>query len=227
MLIEIIVTSLEEAILAEKYGASRLELIHGFGLGGLSPQLELSKQICTAVKIPVNVMIRPHGDSFCYSDKDIQQIMLELDYLREHTKAKAIVFGGLDTEFKIDTKLLKQVIQNKGHLGLTFHRAIDVAANTIDAYKELLNYPEIDQILSSGGKSTALEGYKQIKQMVALNANRGYCKVLAGSGVTPANAKQLIELTGVEQIHLGTGVRENGVFVKDKFDKLIASVKTL
>lgn len=225
MLIEIIVTSLDEAIQAEKYGANRLELIHGFEQGGLSPQLQLSQQICAAVKIPVNVMLRPHGDSFHYSNKDMQQIMLELDYLREHTQANAIVFGGLDAEAKIDCKLLELIINNKGHLGLTFHRAIDVAANTIDAYTELLNYPEIDQILTSGGKNTALDGYAQIRQMVRLNANRGYCKILAGSGVTPSNAKQLIALTKVEQIHLGTGVRENGIFVKNKFDELITSVQ--
>ena len=43
MKIEIIVTNVEEAILAEQYGADRLELIHAFNLGGLSPALDLSK----------------------------------------------------------------------------------------------------------------------------------------------------------------------------------------
>jgi copper homeostasis protein len=220
MIIEIIATNLEEAILAEQYGANRIELIHNFAEGGLSPNLQLSQAVCNAVKIPVNVMVRPHGRSFCYSHDDIRQIIDEIKFLREHTRANAIVFGALDSSDNVDTKLLETVIEHKGHLGLTFHRAIDVANDTLTAYKAIIKYPEIDLVLTSGGKNTALAGAEVIKQMVELNAPN--CKVLAGSGITPDNALSLIKITGVSQIHLGTGARENNKLSATKFKKLIS-----
>ena len=224
MLIEIIATNLEEAITAEKYGANRIELIHSFDLGGLSPALELSREVCLKVKIPVNVMIRPHGDSFCYSPADMKQIMLELEYLRDKTQANALVFGALDNNRNIDITLLKQIIANKGHLGFTFHRAIDVAANTLEAYNQLLEFKEIDLVLTSGGKNTAIEGARVIKQMLELNNGQSNCKILAGSGITPENAAKLIQQTNVTQIHLGTGVREDNILIKSKFDALITNI---
>lgn len=222
MTIEIIVTSIEEARKAQEYGASRLELIHSFELGGLSPSLQLSQAVCDAVNIPVNIMVRPHGRSFCYNNTEISQIISEIEFLRDNTRANGIVFGALNLDFHIDTKLLEAVIAAKKHLSLTFHRAIDEAYNTLDAYKTLLKYKEIDLVLTSGGFGTAIEGNQIIKQMVELNSQT--CQILAGSGVTPENAKRLIESTGVTQIHLGSGVRENNILSKTKFLKLLAEL---
>ena len=224
MKIEIIVTNLEEAILAEQYGADRLELIHDFSLGGLSPALELSKQVCAAVNIPVCVMIRPHGKNFIYDVDDIKQILNEINYLREHTNAYGIVFGALTSDSHLDTNLLKQVIANKGHLALTFHRAIDATNNPLTCYQELLNYKEIDLVLTSGGKATALEGAEVIKKMIEIGKKYSYANILAGSGITPDNAQEIINCTGVTQIHLGSGVRTNNILDPEKFNNLLRGI---
>jgi copper homeostasis protein len=55
MLLEVIVTNVQEAILAQEYGADRLELIHAFTVGGLSPDKNLAQEVCSAVTIPINV----------------------------------------------------------------------------------------------------------------------------------------------------------------------------
>jgi copper homeostasis protein len=217
MKIEIIVTNLEEALLAEQYGADRLELIHDFKLGGLSPVLDLSKEICTAVKIPISIMVRPHGESFVYEQNSIKQIMREIDYLRDETKAHGIVFGALTPEGNLDTHLLQQIIDNKGQLALTFHRAIDAANDTLACYKALLNYPAVNLVLTSGGKPTALEGVSIIKEMVDLSKPYSHAKILAGSAINMSNAQKIIELTGVTEIHIGSGVRTNGVLDPLKF----------
>lgn len=224
MQVEVIVTSIKEAILAEQYGANRLELIHAFELGGLSPALELSKQVCNSVKIPVNIMLRPHGNSYIYNKNDTQQIMTELNYLKSKTKANAIVFGALTNNKAIDIKLLQDIINYKGSLKLVFHRAIDETADIIKSYKQLLNYEEIDTILTSGGKTTAKEGVNIINQMVELGNKFSFCKIMAGSSITPENAKDIITVTRVRQIHIGNGIRTNGVLDKNKFDQLLAAI---
>ena len=220
MLIEIIATNLEEAIGAEQYGANRLELIHGFELGGLSPQLELARDVCAAVTIPVNVMVRPHGESFIYTPQDMTTILHEIDYLLSNTKVSSIVFGSLTESNTINIKQLEAVIkllENSG-VGLTFHRAIDVSRDVVAAYQELQNYaPHLTRVLSSGGKDSAIDGSEQLAEMQ--QGSRGII-LLAGAGITPDNAADLVRATKVSEIHLGTGVRTNGKLDQSKFEVL-------
>ncbi|MBX9597602.1 MAG: hypothetical protein K2X04_03390 [Burkholderiales bacterium] len=228
MLIEIIATNLEEAICAEQYGANRLELIHDFELGGLSPKLELARDVCTAVNIPVNVMVRPHGESFIYTPQDMTTILHEIDYLLSNSKVSSIVFGSLTENRVINLRQLESVIkllENTG-VGLTFHRAIDVSSDVVAAYQELQNYtPHLTRVLSSGGKDNAIGGSKQLAEMQ--QGSRGVI-LLAGAGITPENATDLISISKVSEIHLGTGVRTNGRLDQGKFEALknnLASVK--
>lgn len=222
--IEVIVTNVEEAILAEKYGATRLELIHGFELGGLTPNLELSREVCAAVTIPVNVMIRPQGNSFIFTEQDMTQSLHEIDFILEQTAANAIVFGTLDEKKQINFTQLEQIISHisGSSLGLTFHRAIDESYDTVASFRELAaTYNnQIDRVLSSGGKATALDGAKELAsmQLIAHNSN---IKLLAGSGINPNNTAQLLSLTNVEEIHLGTGLRNDMHLAKEKFDALL------
>src|SRR5688572_28325307 len=57
-LLEVIVTSLEDALAAERGGASRLEIVSHLELGGLTPNFETVREICQCVAIPVRVMLR-------------------------------------------------------------------------------------------------------------------------------------------------------------------------
>lgn len=228
MLIEIIATNLEEAICAEQYGADRLELIHDFELGGLSPQLELTRDVCAAVNIPVNVMVRPHGENFIYTPQDMTTILHQIDYLLSNTKVSSIVFGSLTENNTVNIKQLEMVIKllENSRVGLTFHRAIDVSSDVVAAYQELQNYaPHLTRVLSSGGKDNAIEGSQQL---TAMQQNSRGVILLAGAGITPHNAANLVCATKVKEIHLGTGVRTNGKLDQSKFEALqnnLASVE--
>lgn len=220
MLIEIIATNLDEAINAERYGADRLELIHDFELGGLSPQLELAREVCAAVNIPVNVMVRPHGENFIYTSQHMTTILHEIDYLLSNTKVSSIVFGSLTENNVINIKQLEEVIRllENSAVGLTFHRAIDVSHDVVAAYQELQNYaPHLTRVLSSGGKQSAPKGAAQLAIMQ--QDSRGVI-LLAGAGITPDNAADLVRATKVSEIHLGTGVRTNGKLDQSKFEIL-------
>jgi copper homeostasis protein CutC len=57
-LLEVIVTSLEDALEAERGGAGRLEIVSHLELGGFTPSFETVQKICQRVAIPVRVMLR-------------------------------------------------------------------------------------------------------------------------------------------------------------------------
>ena len=69
--LEACVETLEEAILAERNGANRLELCSRLDLDGLTPNLNLTKKIMEKISIPIKVMIRERGGNFVYSDDEI------------------------------------------------------------------------------------------------------------------------------------------------------------
>jgi copper homeostasis protein len=64
LILEACVETLEEAIKAEENGACRLELCSRLDLDGLTPDIELTKQVLEKVSIPIKVMIRPRGGDF-------------------------------------------------------------------------------------------------------------------------------------------------------------------
>ena len=204
MILEVIATTLKEAVDIEIYGGNRIELVTGIKEGGLTPSLGLIEEVCETVKIPVYVMVRPHSKSFIYSESDRKVILKDIELIKK-TKAKGIVFGALLSDGTIDTKLLKKVCDLKGHLGLTFHRAIDASHSVLESFKELLNYP-IERVLTSGGKPNVVDAIDVINEMVCI-AQDSNVSVLAGSGLNLNNVKNFVEKAHVREIHMGSGVK--------------------
>lgn len=206
MKLEIIATSLEDALKIEEGGANRIELVKDIKVGGLTPRISLIKKITKQVKIPVYVMLRPHSASFIYDEEDVKRILKDLKKIKK-TKAKGIVFGALTKDNLIDEKLLKIIIENKGHLNLTFHRAIDESVDPVSAMKTLTKY-KIERVLTSGGKKTALEGLETISKMTDL-ANKSNILILIGGGLNKENVKALLKKGKFNEMHFGSGVRFN------------------
>src|SRR5699024_11189985 len=128
MLLEVIAVSPRDAILAEKYGVNRLELCTGMAEGGLTPSHAVIKQTVQASNLPVNVMVRPHANSFVYSDEEIHLMQEDI----EHSKilgANGVVIGPLTEQNTINEKQLQQLLQAAKGMEVTFHRAFDEVSN--------------------------------------------------------------------------------------------------
>ncbi len=65
IILEVIATTVTDAVIAEKSGADRIELVTGMLEGGLTPSYGLIEEVVRSVSIPVQVMVRPHSRSFC------------------------------------------------------------------------------------------------------------------------------------------------------------------
>ncbi len=235
MITEIIVTSLLEAKQAFNCGITRLELIDSFIDGGMSPKNTVIKSVCANVEAQVFVMLRPHkknsadNNAFIYSQEYFTIIMQQLLFIRDHTNAYGIVFGALDDQRQIDKKLLELVIANKGHLKLTFHRAIDMSMDIIQSYNTLLTYQEVDWVLTSGAHDSCLNGVNNIIKMQNLyliNNNHHNAKLLIGSGINLENLTTIINLLTPTAIHVGQGVRTKNVLNDDKILQLIELIKS-
>ncbi|MFB9279086.1 copper homeostasis protein CutC [Cohnella cellulosilytica] len=208
MILEVIATSVLDAKLAQEYGANRIELISGIVEGGVTPSIGLIEQVVKAVDIPVNVMLRPHANGFCYDEDDLAVMARDAGIIRE-SGAAGIVMGMLSAEGKIDTSALERLLDDTGALAVTFHRAFDELEDRRAALELLSRYPAIRKILTSGGKSSALDAKEEIAELAKLSEGRSL-DILAGSGLGVESLDEFIRQTKVREVHMGTGVRRNG-----------------
>lgn len=200
--LEIIATTLQDAVDAERNGADRLELVTGMKEGGLTPSYGLIKLVTQAVNIPVHVIIRPHSRSFVYHAQDAETILDDIKMAKE-LGAAGVVVGMLTENNKIDVPLLEKCIKVAEGMNITFHRAIDEVDNIFEALEILNQYPTINRILTSGGKPSALDATSTIKEMV----QKANATILAGSGLHVSTIENFINETNVEEVHFGSGVR--------------------
>ncbi|MED4570525.1 copper homeostasis protein CutC [Brevibacillus agri] len=223
MLVEVIATSVEDARRAEQGGADRLELISGILEGGLTPSWGLIEAVVKAVSIPVYVMVRPHSQSFCYTADELRVMKEDVRVIRE-LGAAGVVFGMLTPEKQLDRHGLELLLTEADGLAVTFHRAFDEAADQREAARILLQYPQVRTILTSGGKRTAIEGASCIAELVRMTAQTPL-GILAGSGLSEANAPELIRQTGVKAVHFGTAAREDGQALRYVDAERVAAIK--
>lgn len=197
--VEICCGSYEDAWNAYQGGANRVELNSALHLGGLTPSL--ASLILTKQKTDLKVitMIRPRGAGFHYTDKEFEVMKADTRIMMEN-QADGIAFGCLDEEGNVNISQTREIINIvKEYQGeVVFHRAFDCVK---DPYMtiELLIELGVDRILTSGLEAKAIDGKELIKELQEKYGNQ--IEILAGSGINASNAQEIMEYTGITQVH--------------------------
>jgi copper homeostasis protein len=194
--LEICAYSLESVLLAEAAGADRVELCAGRLEGGTTPSIGTIQLALQCKNIQVFPILRPRGGDFCYSDLEFQEMMIDLERMKQQG-VPGIVTGILLPNGRLDLERMKQLKEVAGNMEFCVHRAIDMSYNPSETLQELIDLG-VTRVLSSGASNTALEGIEVLKKLV-VQAENGI-QIMAGSGV---NAAQIPELwkAGVRHFH--------------------------
>jgi len=198
MILEACVESIKAAKLAEKRNAHQIEFCDRLDLDGISPSLELLKNACKEVTIPIKVILNPNPYNYQYNTKDLRKITSYIDALHD-LPIQGLVFGALDRQHRPDMKAL-QIITDHTDLPITFHKAIDISRDILESTQMLVEQNIVKFILSSGGKSTAMEGVKMLKKMQQLTAISPV-EVIAAGKITPLSLPQLHQMLGLKYYH--------------------------
>jgi len=198
MIIEACVETVQEAILAEKNGANRIELCSRLDLDGLTPSEALIREVVGVMKIPVVVMIRPREGDFVYSSNEIDSMFQSIQVCKKHP-IQGIVLGILTLENLPDLNALKLLVEAAAPLEITFHKAIDATPDPVKSTKMISVVKGITRILTSGGQPTALRGIETIHKMQ--KAVHGRISIIAAGRITEENLNKHIDLIGVNEYH--------------------------
>lgn len=196
-LLEVALSSVDDARSAEQSGADRLELNAALSLGGLTPSLGTLLAVKATTRLPVMVMIRPRAGGFVYSPAEFAVMERDAELAVAHG-ADGIVFGILTADGTVDVPRCRQLLSRLGTCPAVFHRAFDGTLDPFRALDELIDLG-FRRVLTSGQQPTALAGADLIARLREQAADR--LEILPGAGVTPASVVELLARTGCTQVH--------------------------
>ncbi len=177
-------------------GASRAELCRDLSVGGITPS-DGEVMAAVATGLPVNVLIRPRGGDFIYSEDEIAEMEESIAFCRT-AGAHGVVIGALDASGNVDMTTMRRLMTASEGLSVTFHRAFDECADPFRALEEIVSLG-CDRILTSGQRPTAVEGAELLAVLVRKAAGR--IIIMPGAGISPDNIDALASATGATEFH--------------------------
>ena len=185
---EACVEGYQEAMLAEKLGADRIELCSHLDNDGLTPERETILDVLSSISIPIKIMIRPRSGNFVYNKKEIYQMEEEISFCKTNG-VKEVVFGVLDTQNRIDMDLVKRLTNISYPMRVTFHKAIDCSDNIKEAFEQLIKCKAVTSVLTSGKGKFVLENRTLIKEIIQLYKDK--INIILAGGITNDNLDKI------------------------------------
>ena len=194
---EICANSVASCKAAEEGGADRVELCAGIPEGGTTPSYGMIATARKSINIGLNVIIRPRGGDFLYSEDEIQE-MIEDIRTAKSLGADGLVFGCLKADGSVDMEVMKRLMDEAGDTPVTFHRAFDHCSDPYQALEDIISCG-CCRILTSGCRPTALEGAELLAELVKRAEDR--IIIMPGCGIKEGNIAEIARLSGAREFH--------------------------
>jgi copper homeostasis protein len=204
-LLEVIVCSVADAVEAERGGAGRLEIVRDLQQGGLTPSLNLVREIKRATELPVRVMLRESPGYQTNGPEEIERLC------RAAEEFAALDIDGFVPGFlndgEVDIELTQRVLACAPHTRATFHHAFEDANDKLCALTEIKQLPQVDRILSSGGTDQLRSRVQRLAEYE--HAAAPELTILAGGGIDGAAIVEIKRATRIREFHVGRAARLN------------------
>lgn len=200
--IEICLNGIESAMAAQQGGATRVELCDNLMEGGTTPSQGMVAMVADTLDIDVMAMIRPRGGDFLYSTMEFAVMERNVKMMHQHG-IMGVVFGMLHPDGRIDRERTRRLIELARPMQVTFHRAFDMARDPYEALDDLLDLG-VDRLLTSGQELNAMRGLGLIAELQKRAGDD--LIVMPAVEVTVENARHIVEVARVREIHVGSNV---------------------
>ena len=196
--LEICVDNVESAMVAQNAGADRVELCNNLQEGGTTPGLGMISSARNNLCIGVNVIIRPRGGDFLYSEIEYDIMRRDINVCGE-CGVDGVVLGILLPGGEIDTERTAKLVELARPMSVTFHRAFDMCNDPFKGLEEIIA-TGTDRLLTSGQKNKAEDGIGLISDLIVKSDGR--IIIMPGSGINSKNILTIARGTGAKEFHL-------------------------
>ena len=197
-MVEVCANGVESCLAAQEGGADRVELCAGIPEGGTTPsygEIKVARRVLTTTRL--HVIIRPRGGDFLYSDLEVERMAADIAVCRD-LGVDGVVFGCLTADGTIDVEKNRYLMECSQGMSVTMHRAFDRAADPEQALEQIIALG-FNRILTSGQQPKAIQGVDLLARLNRQAAGR--IILMAGSGVTEQNIKEIRDVTGLNEFH--------------------------
>lgn len=201
---ELCAESIQACLAAREGGADRIELCSALSEGGLTPSHSLIRTAVLRSELPVQVLLRPRGGDFLYTEDEFDLMRDDLSHARA-LGATGFVLGILRADGTVDIERTRELVELAAPLEVTFHRAFDYAVSLEQALEDVVA-TGCRRILTSGGEPDVLAGAGKLAQLVELAAGR--VEIAVGGGLRIKNAADLARTIGAKHFHGSLRSRE-------------------
>lgn len=196
--LEICVDSVESAVNAQEAGADRVELCDNLSEGGTTPGFGTIISARNNLFIDINVIIRPRGGDFLYSDIEYDIMRRDIEICGENG-INGIVLGILHAGGAIDLERTSKLIELAAPMTVTFHRAFDMCSDPVQGLEDIIASGAV-RLLTSGQKNNAKDGVELIRQMAIQTGERMI--IMPGGGIDETNIAFIASTTKTREFHL-------------------------
>lgn len=196
--IEVCLDSVRSAVEAQKGGADRVELCDNLFEGGTTPSAGTIAMTRKRIEIGLQVIIRPRGGDFCYSDDEYEAMKFDID-MAKNLGADGVVIGILTPEGRVDKDRCAGLIELAHPMNVTFHRAFDVCRDPWEGLEDIISIGA-SRILTSGQEATVPEGLDTVAELVKRAKDR--IIIMPGCGISERNMEKVKQKTGAKEYHV-------------------------
>jgi copper homeostasis protein len=205
IVLEVCIDRFSSAMAAIRGGANRLEVCGALGSAGVTPSIGFVEQCLELEGVSRMVMVRPHEGGFDYDSGEIQTMLRDIERFKS-VGAEGVVLGVLRPDGSIDRENCRRLIDAARPMEVTFHRAFDVIPEPLRALDDLVDLG-CDRLLTSGQATVAMDGAILIRDLVARAGEE--LSIVAGTGIHAENVQQLLQVSGVREIHISGSTPES------------------
>ena len=197
-LLEACVENLDQALLAERKNADRIELCGRLDLGGITPSREMIISSVKQLSIPAKIMIRPRGGNFIYSSPEVELMMSDIIFCKKNGIGE-IVLGALTDKGEVNLPLIRTLSSLADPMKVTFHKAIDDVNDYMRSLEELSSLKTIESVLTSGTGKNAILGKPLLKRAIEMFS--GTLSIIAAGSITNENLEKVHSELGAKEYH--------------------------
>lgn len=184
---------------AQQGGANRVELCDNLIEGGTTPSAGTITLARKLIDIDLNVIIRPRGGDFCYSEIEFEVMKYDIAQAKQ-LGANGVVIGLLQPNGTVDVDRTRALVELARPLSVTFHRAFDMTRDPYEALETLINLG-LDRVLTTGQESSALEGLDLITELMQQAGSRIIVMPGLSSGFSVHNFQKIVTQSGAKEVH--------------------------
>jgi len=200
--LEVIASTLEDAVAAHEGGAARLEVAVYLDHGGLTPPSAMIEQITRRVPIPARAMLRANEGFVLTGKSELEKLIAQAQALAP-MGIEGFITGHIKAG-KLDFETLGRLVAAVPGAKFTIHNAIEMTQAPLEALRALKGFPTVDRALVTGGNGSLP---RRAERVTAYEQAIGPGRRIVLGGLRLQDIPQLRSSTDVSIFHVGLAVR--------------------